>query len=185
MPRKAKVSKEDIIKVATDMICEGENLNARAIASKLGCSIQPIFYNFATMDVLKAEIFKQIAKTFDEYVANEMKNSTYPPFKAIGIAYIGFARDYPRFFKIAYMDEKGSNVINSGSSAQKSAIDILTKTYSCSVETAMRLQLEMWVFVHGFATMIATKYIEWDEESVSEMLTDVFDGLKLKLNLNA
>ena len=38
-------------------------------------------------------------------------------------------------------------------------------------------------FVHGFATMVATKYIEWDEESVSDMVTDVFEGVKLRLNL--
>ncbi len=181
MPRKATINKQDIIKVGTDMICEGENLNARGIASRLGCSIQPIFYNFATMDELKEEIYKQINKTFDEYVAKEMKNSPHPPFKAIGMAYIGFARDYPRFFKIAYMDERGKNIISSGSSSQRKSIEILTKTYNCSVETAMKLQLEMWVFVHGFASMIATKYIEWDEESVSEMLTDVFEGLKTKL----
>lgn len=183
MPRKATIDKERIIKVGTDMICEGESLNARAVAARLGCSIQPIFYNFATMDELKAEIYKEIARTFDDYVAKHMQNSAYPLFKAIGMAYIGFARDYPRFFKIAYMDEKGKNIITADGASQRKAVDILTKTFSCSVETAMKLQLEMWVFVHGFATMIATKYIEWDEESVSEMLTDVFEGLKLRLSV--
>ena len=56
MPKKASVTKEMIISVAIDIVQNGESLNVRAVASKLGCSIQPVFYNFATMDELKKEI---------------------------------------------------------------------------------------------------------------------------------
>lgn len=53
MPRKVSVTKQMIENVSIDMIKNGETLNARAIAKHLDCSIQPIFYNFATMDDLK------------------------------------------------------------------------------------------------------------------------------------
>ena len=56
MPKKASVTKDMIISVAIDIVQKGESLNVRAVANKLGCSIQPIFYNFATMDELKKEI---------------------------------------------------------------------------------------------------------------------------------
>ena len=83
MPKKASVTKEMIISVAIDIVQKGESLNVRAVASKLGCSIQPIFYNFATMDELKKEIDARMVKIYDEYVENCVKNSKYPPYKAI------------------------------------------------------------------------------------------------------
>ena len=38
--------------------------------------------------------------------------------------------------------------------------------------------LEMWVYVHGIAAMIATDYLDWDEELISRMLTDAYEGMK-------
>lgn len=38
--------------------------------------------------------------------------------------------------------------------------------------------LEMWAYVHGIATMMATGYLELDTELVSEMMTDAYQGMK-------
>ena len=38
--------------------------------------------------------------------------------------------------------------------------------------------LEMWVMVHGIAVMLATGYLDLDEDTVSRMLTDAYQGLK-------
>lgn len=183
MPRKVSVTKQMIENVSIDMIKNGETLNARAIAKHLDCSIQPIFYNFATMDDLKDAVNKRILKIFEKYIDDHANSDKYPPFKAIGFAYIGFAKDYPEYFKLLFMDEKGASVMSMAGSTQRMMTDLLVKMLGCNKQTAMLIQTEMWVFVHGFATMIATKYIQWDEQSVSEMLTDVFEGLKLKLHL--
>ena len=55
MPPKVKITKEDIIKTAIELVRrEGTGaLNARAIAAALSCSTQPIFSNFETMDELQ------------------------------------------------------------------------------------------------------------------------------------
>lgn len=181
MPRQATISKDMIKQAGIEMIVEGESLNARAIAKRLGCSIQPVFYNYATMDELKEDVLRSVSATYEEYMAKNAKSDKYKPYMAVGMAYIGFARDYPQLFKLLFMENNG--VVTQNGMAMKSTIALLTKTFSCSVETAMRLQTEMWVFVHGFATMIATKYIEWDEDSVTEMLSDVYGGLKVRLGL--
>lgn len=184
MPKKASVTKDMIISSAIAMVEKGENLNVRAIAARLDCSIQPIFYNFATMDDLKKEVYLQIEKIYDKYIDDSVKNSKYPQYKAIGMSYIGFARDYPEFFKLMFMDENGSKIISSDNLSFLSAIESVCKIFGCDKQTALRFHLEMWVFVHGFATMVATKYIEWDEESVSDMVTDVFEGVRIRLRLN-
>lgn len=183
MPKQAKISKDMILKCAYDMALKGEEISVRQVANKLGCSIQPVFYNFATMDLLKNEVDKMIGECFANYVSDHSKQGKYSTYKLIGMSYISFARDYPEFFKRLFLQKGGTSILNANSKTQVETINLLTSTFDCDKQTAMQFQTEMWVFVHGFASMIASEYIEWDEESVSEMLTDVFEGLKMRFGL--
>ena len=45
---------------------------------------------------------------------------------------------------------------------------------------AERFHLELWIFVHGIASMIATSYLDWEMETVSEVLTDAYLRLKAR-----
>ena len=51
----ARIQREDIINTAFEIVKEKgmEGLNARDVAKKLNCSIQPIFYQFSNMEELK------------------------------------------------------------------------------------------------------------------------------------
>ena len=40
--------------------------------------------------------------------------------------------------------------------------------------------LEMWIYVHGIAVMLATSYLEWQEDFISQVLTDAYSGLKYR-----
>lgn len=55
MPRATKFLKEDIIEAASAVVKkEGLSaINARRVAKELGCSVQPIFYQFENMEDLK------------------------------------------------------------------------------------------------------------------------------------
>ena len=48
-------------------------------------------------------------------------------------------------------------------------------------EKSEKLYLEMWIFVHGIASMIVTGTAEFTEEQIDCMLTDAFQGIKNKL----
>ena len=58
MPPKIKITKQDIINTAIELVrASGDGaINARAIASALNCSTQPIFSNFETMDDLRDDV---------------------------------------------------------------------------------------------------------------------------------
>ena len=43
---------------------------------------------------------------------------------------------------------------------------------------AKLFHLEMWVYVHGLATMFATNFFDLDWELASIMLTDSYQGLR-------
>lgn len=104
MPPVRKFQKEDIIKVAYDIAKEEgfASINARRIANILGCSVQPIFHNFTSMEELCRAVYDKIYSKYKEYMVNA-RNSKYKPYKEMGLAYIRFAADYPEFFKIIFM----------------------------------------------------------------------------------
>ena len=58
MPPKIKITKEEIIQTALELFKkEGDGaINARSIAAALGCSTQPIFSNFASMEELRSAV---------------------------------------------------------------------------------------------------------------------------------
>ena len=95
MPPKVKITKEDIINTAVELIrSEGmDALNARAVASALGCSTQPVFSNFATMDELFEAAVAAAYEIYLGFIKREAESGKYPRYKAFGRAYIRFAEE--------------------------------------------------------------------------------------------
>ena len=58
MPPKVKVTKEEIIAAALEILRQKgmEAVNARAVAAALGCSTQPIFSNYSSMGALQHDV---------------------------------------------------------------------------------------------------------------------------------
>ena len=59
-------------------------------------------------------------------------------------------------------------------------LDLIMKNLGISEDEAYIFHIEMWIYVHGIASMIATSYLELDEETVGKMLTDMYVGLTLR-----
>lgn len=179
MPPKTKVTKEDIISAAIEIVRESgsDNINARAIAARLNCSTQPIFSNFDSMEMLKHETVSGAAKIFHEYVAKCMSSLQYPPYKASGIAYIRFAKEEKQLFRLLFMRDRSNENSSVEDETSDELIEMIAAQSGMSIEDARLFHLEMWIFVHGAASMFATTYLEPDEELISSMLTDVYSGL--------
>ena len=58
--------------------------------------------------------------------------------------------------------------------------DIVSENIGVSGETAELFHLEMWAFVHGIATMIATSFYSPDSELIAKMTSDVYSSLREK-----
>ena len=60
MARKESVTKDIILETALALAKEEGigNVTARKLAAKIGCSTQPIFWNFKTLGELKFEVIK-------------------------------------------------------------------------------------------------------------------------------
>lgn len=181
-PPTTKIQKENIIEAAYEIVKkEGmEGINARAIAKKLNCSVQPIFHKFSNMEELKKELVQKVLQTYRKYMTVDSKSPF--PYKEIGINYIKFAKEEPQLFRIIFMSQ--SNLTpESFITYDESYIDISkyaeNATGIASKEDVNSFHLKMWTFTHGIATMIATKTCDFTDEQINKLLTDEFKALML------
>lgn len=182
MPPKVKTTKEDIIKTALELCRnDGEGaINARSIARTLGCSTQPIFSNFKSMEELEEAVTARAYETYLGFLENEAKNKEYPRYKAFGMAYIRFAKEEKELFKLLFMcDRKGKNLTPTADFEE--SVQMIMKINGIkSKEKAELFHLEMWACTHGIATMLATSFLELDTELISNMITDIYSGLSAR-----
>lgn len=180
MPPKVKISKEDIIYASVNMVREKGSgaLNARALAAYIGCSTQPIFSNYVSMDALKQDVIQSAGAIYQDYIVAEMNAAHYPKYKATGMAYIRFAKEERELFKLLFMRDRSRETIEHSDPTTESIISIIQKNTELSHEQARLFHLEMWIYVHGIATMLATSYLPLDWETISSMVTDAYEGLK-------
>ncbi len=180
MPPKVKITKEDIVKVCISIVREqgADAINARNVASVLNCSTQPIFSNFENMDELKLAVVAESEKIFAECMNREIEKGEYPAYKASGMTYIRFAAEEKELFKLLYMRDRSEEDKSFESELTNQMKRLVKDNVNLSDNMAALFHLEMWAYVHGIATMIATSYLELDFAFISEMITDVYQGLK-------
>ena len=109
MPRELQFKKEDVLNISYKLVEEQgfENLNARRIAKELNSSVHPIFKHFKDMEELKKAVYEKIYAKYHEYMlSGKDKEKAY---KEMGLSYIKFAKDYPEFFKIIFMQKTNLN----------------------------------------------------------------------------
>lgn len=183
MPPKIKITKTDIIQKALSLLKENgtQALNARSIAAALGCSTQPIFSNFATMDELEDAVIKAAYEHYLSFLKREAESGKYPTYKAFGMAYIRFAKEERELFRLLFMRNRSETEMMSASSPDfEASITMIMDANKISRERATLMHLEMWVCVHGIATMLATSFLSLDWELISTMLSDVYQGIREK-----
>lgn len=152
MPPKTKIQREDIVSAGLAIVRkDGEaSLNARQIAA----------------DGL-----------YQTYLQTDMASGQYPPYKASGMAYIRFAREETALFRLLFMRDRRGERIEEDRESIRPLLTLLMTNIGLTEDEAYRFHLEMWIYVHGIATMIATGYLDWQEDFVSESLTDAYAGM--------
>ncbi len=183
MPPVQKTGKDEIINAAFDIVRKAGfcNLNARAIAKKLGVSTQPIFSNFKNMEDLKMEIVRKASSFYFAMLEGEEKSGKYPPYKARGMGYIRFAKEERNLFRLLFMDKRGPDVKFPTDDATKEIV-LISDTLSFTGDKASRMHALLWFFVHGIASLIVTESLEISEEDISAALTDTYLGLKSRFS---
>lgn len=181
MPRKFRFTREEILSAALDLAREKGigAVTARGIGEKLGSSSKPVFSLFENMEDVLGAVMEAADELYQSYLKEDMASGKYPPYKASGMAYIRFAKEEKELFKLLFMrDRSRENIENK--EENKPLIELIQQNLGISEEEANLFHLEMWIYVHGMATMLATSYLELDEAFISKVLTDGYEGMKAR-----
>ena len=182
MPAKKQITKEKILAAALQIVRERgmDSLNMRTLAKACNCSTQPIYLSYKGMDDLKSDINSEITRLFEQCIEKEMASGKYVQYKAVGMGYIKFAKEEKELFKYLMMSNHQED-----KTWMKLSYDVSTKiikdNYGLYQDGAEKLHTEMWIFVHGIASMFATDYINWDWETVSCLVTEAYFGFMSRI----
>ena len=168
MPRKFLFKREEIVEAAVQLTRESgiSAVTARGLGERLGTSSKPIFSHFENMEQVQQAVLAAANEKYQNYLKTDMADGKYPPYKASGMAYIRFAREERELFKLLFMRDRSGETIEENKEEIRPLLVLIEKN------------LGIWVYVHGIASMIATSYLDWDDEMASEALSDAYQGLR-------
>lgn len=185
MPPTVRFTRDAVLHAACQLMRrEGmEALNARAIAKELGGSTQPIFRLFTNMEDLHRELILYVARQFQAHAEADMAQSD-SPYIQLCTTYLLYGRDEPELFKLLFMRD----LVSAGQYSDQTNFDlvfnIIKKETPLDDETALRFFERTWLFIHGLAVCIATKYIPCqDERYLISMVKEAYNAAVKMMNL--
>ena len=151
-----------------------ERLTARNLAAFLGCSTQPVMYQFPDLDTLRETVYRRADAFHSEYILAD------EDLIGIGLRYIRFAREEPRLFRFLFQSGHFSGMsLAEMVRAPESAglIGAVTSQAGLSAEDAAAFFEPLAAIVHGYASLIANNAMKYDPEAIVRALTAVAEGL--------
>lgn len=185
MPPTVRFTRDAVLHAACQLMRrEGmEALNARAIAKELGGSTQPIFRLFTNMEDLHRELILYVARQFQAHAEADMAQSD-SPYIQLCTTYLLYGRDEPELFKPLFMRDRVSEGQYSDQTNFDLVFNIIKKETPLDDETALRFFERTWLFIHGLAVCIATKYIPCqDERYLISMVKEAYNAAVKMMNL--
>lgn len=185
MPPTVRFTRDAVLHAACQLMRrEGmEALNARAIAKELGGSTQPIFRLFTNMEDLHRELILYVARQFQAHAEEDMAQSD-SPYIQLCTTYLLYGRDEPELFKLLFMRDRVSEGQYSDQTNFDLVCNIIKKETPLDDETALRFFERTWLFIHGLAVCIATKYIPCqDERYLISMVKEAYNAAVKMMNL--
>lgn len=182
---KAKITKEMVIDAAFEVARTAgeENINARTVSQKLGCSTQPVMYHFAHIEEMKRAAYEKTDRFHTEYLMN-IENQQEGILLGIGLNYIRFAINEPYLFRFLF--QSGFAVESSLPEMIESeelvpVLSAMQSAMGMSMEHTKEIFLTLAMFAHGYASIIANNSLEYDEKLIASQLERVYRGAVLAI----
>lgn len=180
MPAAKKVSKDEIVDAAVEVLRDGgfSSINARSVAKKLGCSTQPIYFSFKNMDELKSALTKRAIEMHTQRVRNSLHvhEGNDSRYSSYGMGFIKFAAEEKQLFRWQYLDGKQLGPYQNDILLTE-VIRVIQEEYGYSEDVARRLHQDMIYFSYGLAILANTDHLYLTDEELRETFRREFRAL--------
>ena len=184
MATRSKINPDDILAAALKIVRQHgeEKLTAREIAKIMGCSTQPIIYNFSNMDNLRQATLREADRFHTEYIVQKLQQNG-GSIQQLAMSHVEFARDEKNLFKFLFLDRNNKPIPDNKpmllSSKEGNAFTQMTaKITGLPLDYAQQLFTSMWWQVHGIATLVATDMCYYTDTEIIKQLRVSFRGLR-------
>lgn len=174
MPPKIKITKETLLQCAF-RIAEEEGIAAvtsRSVANRAGCSVQPVFSHFPTMEALRKETFDYACERFmEEVLAREGEPDFLP---SVTRWTVDLARNRPNLYRLLYLSGglygKSMAEVMIRYESNGKMIQKMTALYGLDPEQCADILLRSCLFLVGICTMICENRLPFSDEAVAELM---------------
>jgi len=164
MAPKQSIAKEGIIDAAFVIVRQKgmSSLTARNVAKKMGISTRPVYSHFASMKDLQQEAMRKARELMLAYVSKCYTNDI---FLNMGTGAAFFARDHKALYRILFMENNDFKDLlhdfRMDLSKQMKKDERFTRMTQKERDDLLN---KMWIFTHGFASLICVGLIEEDSD---------------------
>ena len=177
MPRQ-KITREDVLKSASELIRRGEALNARSIAAELGCSTQPVYSCFKNMEELRAELVEEAKRLYRSYIDEYLTHADKNRYEAYGMGFVRFAMEEAGLFRYLFLSVQKEPMQTMGDPFfEEDILDEMVQLARMPRETARAFHGDMAIFSYGLATLLNTQAVVMTEEEISDAFKREFYSL--------
>lgn len=185
MPPKAKVSRDMTVEAAFAVAREGgaDNVNARSVASKLGCSTQPVMRQFNRIEELKRAAFERADVFHTEYLMRPAEGVD-SMMLSIGLNYVRFAAEESNLFRFLFQSgfgTEGSLLEMLDAPGLEPVLEAMQREMQLSRQQTREVFTSLALCVHGYASLIANSSLEYDEQAIADQLRRIYTGAMLAL----
>ena len=181
MGRKTKITREMILDAAYELLDESGigAVAIKSIAARLGCSTQPVSWQFGSMTELKKELYDYAGMKLYGNLQSAMEGrEAVEAFFISGIMYISNACDHPNVFRFVNVDDPmdtigerplGENSIFSYQ-FDSEALEIFTSQYDVDPKLLGEMVRDTVIYTHGLAMMMMFDNYRLPKDEVCRMM---------------
>ena len=177
-----KITKDMIVDAALEIFrAEGfDAVTSRRVAFKLGCSTQPIYFEYKNMVELKNDIVKKVVGQLNEIFSSVSNEGKEEPdefvYRSFGLSFLKFVQADPFVFRQIYIvDGKiGRQVDNL---RMPIILDILENKYGYKKETALAIHKMASCSLMGMAVFVSSGYKKISEDEMQKNLGILFASI--------
>lgn len=168
MPGKKRILRNDILDAAVRVIQQSDTgtLTMRTLAKELGCSTQPIYYEFQNQEKLTEELLL--------YIKHKYLKARCSSYRDYAWVFLTFAEKEKQLFRFLYLRPRSAESKLLEDENQQQTIEFLVSTLEMEKQQAEEMHQRMQYYCYGLGTMIATGYRRMSVHEIDKELTDFF-----------
>mgnify|MGYP002725716086 CR=1 FL=1 len=168
MPPKAKIAPKAVLDGAFELVRrEGlDALTARRLAGELGCSTQPVYRAYRSMEELKGAVVARAEGVMREYM--ELPDAGQQPFLQMGLGSLKFAQEEPQLYRLVTLSGAILRDLQRGSEPPAFVLEQMRAEpdlAGLTDEQLGRIHALMWFFSQGLSSLF---FAEMDEDPMEK-----------------